>query len=138
MKIRRDFVTNSSSSSYILAVESTWDEFVGKKLKDCVNEDLLSSLDVLIRILDSKKGYLTKGGAVAILDRYFECRKDYIKNWEAIVKKFENLSDSYYFYDLGEFSDDDASVCWAIESMLERNEVFKDCDGVEIYYMSNH
>lgn len=138
MKYRLDFVTNSSSSSYILATPYTWNEFLDEKLESVVNEDMLSSIDILKRILDDKKGYITKDTALVLLENYLKPRQDYIKNWESILAEFEDLDDGYYFYELGDFSGNEPNVCWAIESMLDKNEVFNDHDDVKFYYMSNH
>ncbi len=124
MKIRTDFVTNSSSSSYIICFARIADEEKAKKIVERYNLDVLSSSDVKHEMCWGELGADWAGATLWGTDKILEAHPDdkYI-----II---EDSNDADYDEDYEPIYDYDFAMNDAIDEITEENG-FADIDCAE-------
>lgn len=125
MKIRNDFVTNSSSSSYIICFARIADEEKAKPIIDQYDLDILSASDVKHEMRWGDLGADWAGATLYGTDKILQAHPDdkyiIIEDWLDADWDDESEEDIFY-YDFG-MND-------AIESITEANG-FADIDCAE-------
>ena len=155
MKIRKDFVTNSSSSSYIVITKSNWEDFLSLDLPVIVYEYIKEyELESLITLLEENSCELdSREKVIANLVDFFHYRfmpKDesmpfnerYSQSYEMALQHFrEDLmayDDSYHYFELGPFEDKRG----LLEREVESNDIFNydviQTKNIKIYYLNDH
>ena len=150
MRYRRDYVTNSSSSSYIIYSVKDREEFIDRYLDRIVKDrysieseskftDFLSKEQLrfvnrnLKELLNDELKRITKRRAFII---YYNYKKKEDK--DKLMEIFDNLEDNN-FYLTREYEDKYSEI----EQELDFNEVFDydklaDNSEVKIFYMNHH
>ncbi|MEE1301849.1 MAG: hypothetical protein UHD64_03625 [Bacteroidales bacterium] len=125
MKIRNDFVTNSSSSSYIICFARITDEEKAKKIIDKYDLDVLSASDVKHEMRWGELGADWAGATLWGTDKILQAHP----NDKYII--IEDSNDAYYDEDDYEpIYDYDFAMNDAIEEITEENG-FADIDCAE-------
>ena len=138
MKIRIDYITNSSSSSYLICTEKSIGEFLKSILPEIVKDYYNNELDLnLIRsfLIDSKE-IKSKRRAFII---YYHSFLEREKGKDKILGIFSNFSENIRFYLSEEISDKNGQI----GEELDWNRVFdydkiKEISDLEIFYMNHH
>lgn len=148
MKIRNDFVTNSSSSSYVIATPYKWNEFVEKELPKIIYERYKEyEFNKLLELFENRAEIDRDNAKELLINHFSSIFWEYDKNYNEarqeatekskifINKKFDKLNNDYHFYELGSFED-----CGGLlEQRLDQNEVFKeDTHETKVFYLNHH
>lgn len=120
MKIRTDFVTNSSSSSYIICFARIADEEKAKAIIDKHNIAILTEKDVRHEMRWGELGADWAGACIWDADRILKAHPDdkyiILEDWNDAFEVWEEETDDYYVeYDY------DFEVNDAIEDITEEN-----------------
>ena len=120
MKIRTDFVTNSSSSSYIICFARIADEEKAKTIIDKHNIAILTEKDVRHEMCWGELGADWAGACIWDADRILKAHPDdkyiILEDWNDAFEVWEEETDDYYVeYDY------DFEVNDAIEDITEEN-----------------
>lgn len=120
MKIRTDFVTNSSSSSYIICFARIADEEKAKTIIDKHNIAILTEKDVRHEMRWGELGADWAGACIWDADRILKAHPDdkyiILEDWNDAFEVWEEETDNYYVeYDY------DFEVNNAIEDITEEN-----------------
>ena len=143
MKLRLDYVTNSSSSSYIICTRNDIQDFLEEDLKLVINNYYddwqINCLKDLI-FTDIKEIKSKKRAFIIYLYSAFYDRKERENCKEELSEYFKGFSDNMRFYRTQEYKD---NFYPSLEQELDSNEVFdydkiKDISDLEILYMNHH
>lgn len=120
MKIRTDFVTNSSSSSYIICFARIADEEKAKTIIDKHNIAILTEKDVRHEMRWGELGADWAGACIWDADKILKAHPDdkyiILEDWNDAFEVWEEETDDYYVeYDY------DFEVNDAIEDITEEN-----------------
>lgn len=120
MKIRTDFVTNSSSSSYIICFARIADEEKAKTIIDKHNIAILTEKDVRHEMRWGELGADWAGACIWDADRILKAHPDdkyiILEDWLDAFEVWDEESDDYYVeYDY------DFEINDAIEDITEEN-----------------
>ena len=120
MKIRTDFVTNSSSSSYIICFARIADEEKAKTIIDKHNIAILTKKDVRHEMRWGELGADWAGACIWDADRILKAHPDdkyiILEDWNDAFEVWEEETDDYYVeYDY------DFEINDAIEDITEEN-----------------
>lgn len=120
MKIRLDYVTNSSSSSYIICFARIADEEKAKTIIDKHNIAILTEKDVRHEMRWGELGADWAGACIWDADRILKAHPDdkyiILEDWNDAFEVWEEETDDYYVeYDY------DFEVNDAIEDITEEN-----------------
>lgn len=120
MKIRTDYVTNSSSSSYIICFARIADEEKAKAIIDKHNIAILTEKDVRHEMRWGDLGADWAGACIWDADRILKAHPDdkyiILEDWNDAFEVWEEETDDYYVeYDY------DFEVNDAIEDITEEN-----------------
>lgn len=144
MKIRLDYITNSSSSSYIICTKKSIEDFLKEILPKIVRSYYNNEFDLEIiksfLITDNKEIKSKRRASVIFYHSFFYhslLEREKIK--DKIFKIFNNFSEDMRFYLTDEISDKDGQIAEDLD--LDRifdYDKIKDIPDLEIFYMNHH
>lgn len=155
MKIRQDYITNSSSSNYIIALSDNKDfnKFLQEDIENLIKKETMSDYDIdkLKSLLSYDVRQIKSKYRTFIILYHFLTDGHSFKNWkdreqvkEKIRTEIYSLPDDTKFYLTTDYEDDrSGNIFPNIEGRLDENTIFdydklKNRDDIKVFYINGH